>query len=402
MDGFQYKDGVLQFFPTTEGYVNAITAGSVAYNYVYNLTDHLGNVRVSYAWDDVNSKLKTVNEDHYYPFGLQHKGYNKPPVDITIRERERVEIGVGIGNTSGSANYKYRYNGKELQEELNLNLYDYGARNYDPALGRWFNIDPASEISRRNSPYVYALNNPVFFIDPDGMVATPPDDIYLNGSGKEIHRVKNDQPDRTFIVKTTETRSNLYSSNEIKNGQAPAVNGISKNTAKQVEAEIKNGNVNSETVQNNIVQIENISTMKEMYNIVKSDNGSGGTSDTNNREYGGTVSNNGTVTASEPGAVANPKTNSHAEITNSINRDTRATFHSHPSGQIREGATSGSGTIVMSGSTTTYGFQQSPSSIDVKNAGNTTGYVFGRENNTVTIYNSTGVVATMPDKQLRK
>ena len=40
LDGFQYKDGVLQFFPTTEGYVNAIKAGTVAYNYVYNLTDH--------------------------------------------------------------------------------------------------------------------------------------------------------------------------------------------------------------------------------------------------------------------------------------------------------------------------------------------------------------------------
>ncbi|MGV0755916.1 RHS repeat domain-containing protein [Empedobacter brevis] len=168
LDGFQYKDGVLQFFPTTEGYVNAITAGSVAYNYVYNLTDHLGNVRVSYAWDDVNSKLKTVNEDHYYPFGLQHKGYNKPPADITIRDTERIEIGVGIGSNSGSTNYKYKYNGKELQEELGLNIYDYGARNYDPALGRWFNIDPASELMRRHSPYNYVANDPIGQSDFDG------------------------------------------------------------------------------------------------------------------------------------------------------------------------------------------------------------------------------------------
>ncbi|MFV0154148.1 type IV secretion protein Rhs, partial [Empedobacter falsenii] len=140
LDGFQYKDGVLQFFPTAEGYVNAITAGAVGYNYVYNMTDHLGNVRVSYAWDNVNSKLKTVNEDHYYPFGLQHQGYNKPPKDITGGIGS-VEIGIGLGTSSGSANYKYKYNGKELQDELNLNLYDYGARNYDPAIGRWFNVD---------------------------------------------------------------------------------------------------------------------------------------------------------------------------------------------------------------------------------------------------------------------
>ncbi|WP_314244828.1 RHS repeat-associated core domain-containing protein [Empedobacter tilapiae] len=182
LDGFQYKDGVLQFFPTTEGYVNAITAGTVAYNYVYNLTDHLGNVRVSYAWDDVNNKLKTVNEDHYYPFGLQHKGYNKPPKDIIggIGERE-VEIGIGLGTGSGSANYKYKYNGKELQDELNLNLYDYGARNYDPAIGRWFNIDPLAEQMRRHSPYNFAFNNPVRFIDPDGMA--PTDIIKVNSQG---------------------------------------------------------------------------------------------------------------------------------------------------------------------------------------------------------------------------
>jgi len=55
---------------------------------------------------------------------------------------------------------QYGFGGKEYQDELNLNLYDVTARNYDPALGRWMNIDPLAEQMRRHSPYNYGFDNP--------------------------------------------------------------------------------------------------------------------------------------------------------------------------------------------------------------------------------------------------
>lgn len=148
LDGFQYETvgsaTTLQFLPTAEGYYDFANA-----RYTYNYTDHIGNVRVSYADSNkdgsIDPSTEIIEESNYYPFGLKHTGYN---------------------TLAGNPAYKLGYNGKEFQTETQM--YDYGARFYMPDIGRWGVVDPLAEKMRRYSTYNYAFDNPVKFVDPDG------------------------------------------------------------------------------------------------------------------------------------------------------------------------------------------------------------------------------------------
>lgn len=152
----------LQFIFQPEGYVEPDGVGG--YKYVYQFKDHLGNIRLSYSDSNGNGSVNSseiLEENNYYPFGLKHKGYNN-------------DVSASVNSVAS----KYMFGGKEYQDELGLGWYDITARNYDPALGRWMNLDPLAELMRRHSPYNYAFNNPLRFIDPDGM---SPDDVIING-----------------------------------------------------------------------------------------------------------------------------------------------------------------------------------------------------------------------------
>jgi len=88
-----------------------------------------------------------VEENNYYPFGLKHKGYN---------------------NVVNGTENMYKFNGKELEEDLGLNTYDYGARSYMPDVVRWRSIDPHADSYFSVTPYSSFANNPISFVDPTG------------------------------------------------------------------------------------------------------------------------------------------------------------------------------------------------------------------------------------------
>ncbi len=149
---YVYKNGELQFFNHPEGYLE-IDDNTKKFEYVYQYKDHLGNIRLSYkdidASNSIEAATEILEENNYYPFGLEHKGYNNV-----------------VTSTNPAQNYKF--GGKELQEELGLDSYDFGARFYDPAIGRWFTIDALAEKYYSDTTYGYALENPIIYIDPDG------------------------------------------------------------------------------------------------------------------------------------------------------------------------------------------------------------------------------------------
>ena len=138
-----YEGSVAKLLLTEEGYVTLSDK-----KYHYYLQDHQGNNRV------VLSSSGTVEEvNHYYSFG-------------------------GVFASSGNVQ-PYKYNGKEYVGKKGLNLYDYGARMYDAALGRFTTNDRFAEKYYSMSPYQYGANNPLKHIDVKG-------DSIIDINGKAI------------------------------------------------------------------------------------------------------------------------------------------------------------------------------------------------------------------------
>jgi len=135
---------------------NVGTSTADALRYEYTIRDHLGSARLSFADKNNNgivevssgSSNELLQENHYYPFGMEMNG--------------------PWSNDAAALDNLYKYNGKELNADFGLGWYDYGARWYDAAVGRWWSVDPLADKYNKWSPYNYGFNNPVLFVDPDG------------------------------------------------------------------------------------------------------------------------------------------------------------------------------------------------------------------------------------------
>ena len=207
-----YENGVQKLLLTEEGYVTLSDS-----KYHYYLKDHQGNNRV------VISQSGTVEEtNHYYPFG---------------------------GAFASTSNVQpYKYNGKELDSKKGLNLYDYGARHYDAALGRFTTNDRFAEKYYSMSPYQYGANNPVNNIDVNGdtIVVNPNpnglidnvriffgfDTKYQKDVKADLQQLKKDDKEIGEMIIELEKSKNVHSITRTKRGKSNS-SGFDREKAKK-------------------------------------------------------------------------------------------------------------------------------------------------------------------------
>ena len=192
-----YENGIPKTLLTDAGFVSLSDS-----KYHYYLQDHQGNNRVV---ADHNGNVEEVN--HYYPFGGT------------------------FASTSSVQDYKY--NGKELDRKGGLDLYDYGVRRYDVALGRWHVADPMAEKYHYFSPYNYCKNTPVNRVDIGGKW-----DVTVH-----VHKDR-EEFGYGFLVLTDNQGNNVYTTTVRVEGSNSKENGYNKRNRTRTYADTPTGQYN--------------------------------------------------------------------------------------------------------------------------------------------------------------
>lgn len=220
ISGIEYRDEELNSVYHAEG---RVFQEDEKWQYEYFIKDHLGNTRLVVSdlngdgcIDPLSDPSEILQENHYYPFGLNMDG----PWAAQYQLEETDQNGNGIldpvldeeGNPVVDQDRlnRYQYNGKELTEDLGLNWNDYGARWYDPAIGRFPGVDPIIEKFPHLTPYNYASNSPITNIDLWGLQGWPANELkgkavgllnYLFGTNIKAQGKPNTTPRRYISVK---------------------------------------------------------------------------------------------------------------------------------------------------------------------------------------------------------
>mgnify|MGYP000689262523 CR=1 FL=1 len=135
---------------------------------MFNFTDHLGNIRLSYSKDPATNVLKIIEENHYYPFGLKHSGYNS---DKMMYSKEGSTVKIKPVPPLFVTSYSEKYNGQSWETDLGINITAMDYRQYDNALGRFYGVDVLAELMPSITPNHFGFNNPVFWSDPSGLIS---------------------------------------------------------------------------------------------------------------------------------------------------------------------------------------------------------------------------------------
>ena len=301
---------------------------------------------------------------YYHPDHLGSSSYITNLDGEVSQHIEYVPFGeVFIEERNNTWNTPYLFNAKEFDEETGM--YYYGARYYEPRLSLWMSTDPLTEKSPNVSAYVYCFGNPLKYIDPIGL-----DSVYWGQDGTKLGTFgSNTTETKNYVIRTSQSTDVIYKdSNPTQKGKS---NPISQKEYDKTVEEIKKGDFSSK----NIVYIGKTERIKAMLESIK-DDGTGGTSDQNNREYSGSFNKSGTgVVDEKTGNVQDPwKGNVSSEGTSS--------YHSHPSGTSQKNDQTAS-------------WQQPPSKQDISTAKRTE-YVIGMGSKLIYRYDKSGVNAVFP------